>query len=111
MAQEGSVSYRLQQAREALDNDMQEWKTLGLPGPLACYRMGDDEFLHHVHVRAITEILKDKLKITQDEVELYIVNAFRVASALVLDDLKKQRAAAELAAARAKIIRPGNIQI
>jgi hypothetical protein len=76
MSRGGSIKVQLQEARDAIDDEAMRWQEQNLPSPKRIWRMNDDEFMHHIHLEAVTELIKDKLDVSDDEVELYLSRAF-----------------------------------
>lgn len=91
MSQEGSIKFRQAKVDAELDEHGKEWAAINAPGPKPMYRMNDDEFMHHVHVLVITEILQEKLGITPEEIHLRLTEKFLEESRKMLEILKQHQ--------------------
>lgn len=76
MSEGGTFAGRLAEVQRQIDEEGKKWHKAGLPGPKPLYRMNDDEFMHHVHVIALTRLIKDKLDLSDDEINLYLHEEF-----------------------------------
>lgn len=77
MSQEGSIKFRLSKLDEEIDAEMKRYQAAGFPPPMIAWHMGDSEFMHHCHVWALTALLREKLGVTEEEVDLHLKTVFR----------------------------------
>ena len=82
MAESGSIKFRLEQVIEELGAEVHLWQEANLPPVGHIWRLGENEFMTHVHVKALDRLLRRML--TNDEVELAIKTVF-------LDELREAR--------------------
>jgi hypothetical protein len=109
MSEGGSIKVRLANVQKELEEEFKKWMDAGIPPVGAIYRLNDNEFMHHVHTLAHTKLLKEKLGLTDDEVELAMREVFlselRLFFPIVLEKRREQLTAKIMPPG---IIRPGN---
>ncbi len=74
MAEQGSIKARLDTVTEALDVEVRLWHDAKLPPIGEIWRLGENEFMTHVHVMALDRLLRRML--SEEEVELEIKTVF-----------------------------------
>ncbi len=74
MAEQGSIKARLDKVTDELEVEVQLWHDAKLPPVGHIWRLGENEFMTHVHVMALDRLLRRLL--TNDEVELEIKTVF-----------------------------------
>lgn len=71
MAEGGTRKAQLAALDKELQNEQDEWVKAKLPNPGQLFRMNDQEFQHHCHVETMLVILKEKLGMSDEELNLY----------------------------------------
>lgn len=82
MSKGATIPERLEAVRKQIDAEQDKWEKEKLPGPKAIWIMGDNELMHSCHLHGLTNLLQEKLGFTEDELALYISQAF-------LEELRK----------------------
>jgi len=76
MSEGGSIKVQLEQIEADLKEEADRWEAANIPFIGNIYRMNTNEFMHHVHVLALTRMLKDYLGVTEDKIQLMIKTVF-----------------------------------
>ncbi len=74
MAEQGSIKARLDKITEELEVEVHLWHDAKLPPVGDIWRLGENEFMTHVHVMALDRLLRRMLP--EEEVELEIKTVF-----------------------------------
>jgi len=74
MAESGSIKARLDRIKDDLEVEQQLWYDAKLPPVGDIWRLGENEFMTHVHVMALDRLLRRLLP--EQEVELEIKTVF-----------------------------------
>lgn len=70
MAQLPSIKEQLEKVQKDLEAEQKKWNQSGLGDPGQHWHMGKMQFAFRCEILTIIEILKDKLDLTQDELDL-----------------------------------------
>ena len=76
MSEGGSIKAQLEQVEAELKAEADRWDEARIPFIGSIYRMNENEFMHHVHVLALTRMLNECLGITDDQITLMIKKVF-----------------------------------
>ena len=76
MSKGATIDERMKKVDAEIEAEGQKWRDAGLPGPKPMYRMNDDEFMHHVHVLALTKMMQHYFNVSDKEVELALKETF-----------------------------------
>jgi hypothetical protein len=86
MSEGGSIKNQLAQLDKELEEEKATWAKEGLPEAPMIYQFGPTQFMHHCHMVALVEVVKE-LGIDQDKLDL-------IFKRVILSELRNFRAVA-----------------